>query len=211
LDEQRTRIDEVGARRPVVAEQRDGALDVGHYRRAPERCRASARDLRDHCDDVVVVFVRPETQPVLGALGKCVRVADVRTGIPEQLTFRLPRTEIAGTVGAPVRRGRQCDTGRKVLLLARSRVRISGNVRISRHAVRLVPDASLSTAQRAYTTHQPELSRAKWMESSSACHDASMMFSFTPIVVHVLSPSVESISTRVTAPVPLFVSSTRTL
>ena len=29
-----------------------------------------------------------------------------------------------------------------------------------------------------------------------------MMFSFTPIVVHVWSPSVESISTRVTAPVP---------
>ena len=38
-----------------------------------------------------------------------------------------------------------------------------------------------------------------------------MMFSFTPIVVHVASPSVESIKTRVTAPVPLFVSSTRTL
>ncbi len=35
-----------------------------------------------------------------------------------------------------------------------------------------------------------------------------MMFSFTPIVVHVASPSVESISTRVTAPVPLFVSTT---
>ena len=30
-----------------------------------------------------------------------------------------------------------------------------------------------------------------------------MMFSLTPIVVQVASPSVESISTRVTAPVPL--------
>ena len=37
------------------------------------------------------------------------------------------------------------------------------------------------------------------------------MFSLTPIVVHVRSPSVESTSTRVTAPVPLAVSRTRTL
>ena len=40
------------------------------------------------------------------------------------------------------------------------------------------------------------------MESDSACQDASMTFSDTPIVVHVRSPSVESISTRVTAAVP---------
>ena len=53
--------------------------------------------------------------------------------------------------------------------------------------------------------------RPNWMESRSACHDASMMFSLTPIVVHVPLPSVESINTRVAAPVPLFVSSTRTL
>ena len=39
------------------------------------------------------------------------------------------------------------------------------------------------------------------MESTSACHEASITFSFTPMVVQVASPSVESISTRVTAPV----------
>ena len=38
-----------------------------------------------------------------------------------------------------------------------------------------------------------------------------MMFSLTPIVVHDRSPFVESMSTRVTAPVPFSVSSTRTL
>ena len=38
-----------------------------------------------------------------------------------------------------------------------------------------------------------------------------MMFSDTPIVVHWRSPSVESSSTRVTAPVAFCVSSTRTL
>ena len=37
-----------------------------------------------------------------------------------------------------------------------------------------------------------------------------MMFSDTPIVVHTRSPSVVSMSTRVTAPVPRPVSSTRT-
>ena len=37
-----------------------------------------------------------------------------------------------------------------------------------------------------------------------------MMFSDTPMVVQVRSPSVESMSTRVTEPVPLAESSTRT-
>ena len=49
------------------------------------------------------------------------------------------------------------------------------------------------------------------IESMRACQLASTMFSDTPIVVQVRSPSVESMSTRVTAPVPLAVSSTRTL
>jgi hypothetical protein len=38
-----------------------------------------------------------------------------------------------------------------------------------------------------------------------------MMFSLTPMVDQLRSPSVESSNTRVTAPVPLAVSSTRTL
>ena len=38
--------------------------------------------------------------------------------------------------------------------------------------------------------------------STSACRLASMMFSFTPIVVHDEAPSLVSISTRVTAAVP---------
>ena len=40
------------------------------------------------------------------------------------------------------------------------------------------------------------------MESKRACQLASMMFSDTPIVVQVRSPSVVSTSTRVTAPGP---------
>ena len=48
------------------------------------------------------------------------------------------------------------------------------------------------------------------MESERACQEAAMMFSDTPMVVQVRSPSVESMSTRVTEPVPLAESSTRT-
>ena len=40
------------------------------------------------------------------------------------------------------------------------------------------------------------------IESASACQLASMMFSDTPIVDQVWRPLVDSISTRVTAPVP---------
>ena len=49
------------------------------------------------------------------------------------------------------------------------------------------------------------------MESTSACHEASMIFSETPIVVQVFSPFVVSSKTRVIAPVPLLVSRTLTL
>ena len=48
-------------------------------------------------------------------------------------------------------------------------------------------------------------------ESRSASQDDSMMFSDTPMVVQVVSPSVESMSTLVTASVPRSASSTRTL
>ncbi len=48
------------------------------------------------------------------------------------------------------------------------------------------------------------------MESAKACQEASIMFSDTPMVVQVSSPLVVSSSTRVTAPVPRPVSSTRT-
>ncbi len=41
------------------------------------------------------------------------------------------------------------------------------------------------------------------MESESASQDASITFSETPMVVQERSPSVESISTRVTAAVPV--------
>ena len=68
-------------------------------------------------------------------------------------------------------------------------------------AARLVPRISGTQAacRRPYTT-----------ESYRACQLASMMFSETPIVVQVDCPSVESTRTRVTAPVPLPVSSTLT-
>ena len=48
-------------------------------------------------------------------------------------------------------------------------------------------------------------------DSTSASHDASMMFSETPIVPHSAWPSEESSSTRVTAPVPWCSSRMRTL
>ena len=49
------------------------------------------------------------------------------------------------------------------------------------------------------------------MESDSASQEASITFSETPMVVHDRSPSVESISTRVTAADPLDESRTLTL
>ena len=49
------------------------------------------------------------------------------------------------------------------------------------------------------------------IESTSACHDASMMFSATPTVPHVSSPSPDVISTRVCAAVPFDSSRIRTL
>ncbi len=48
----------------------------------------------------------------------------------------------------------------------------------------------------------PAWSSPNTIESSRAAQDASMTFSDTPMVVHVRSPSVVSISTRVTAAVP---------
>ncbi len=47
--------------------------------------------------------------------------------------------------------------------------------------------------------------------STSASHEASMMFSETPTVPQLCSPSPDSMSTRVIAAVPFFSSSTRTL
>ena len=48
------------------------------------------------------------------------------------------------------------------------------------------------------------MSNPKTIASTSAIHDASMMLGETPIVVHTRSPSVESMSTRVTALVVAF-------
>lgn len=49
------------------------------------------------------------------------------------------------------------------------------------------------------------------IESTSACHEASMMFSATPTVPHVSAPSPDVISTRVCAAVPFDSSRIRTL
>ena len=49
------------------------------------------------------------------------------------------------------------------------------------------------------------------MESERASQEASITFSETPVVVHERSPSVESISTRVTAADPVDESRTLTL
>ena len=103
------------------------------------------------------------------------------------------------------RRGRRASAApaaarsrRQVLLLAGPVGGIGGDERIGRHDTR-----TLAVTARPRTLRRARGSSPNWIESSSACHDASMMFSFTPIVVQVCSPSVESISTRVTAPVPL--------
>ena len=49
------------------------------------------------------------------------------------------------------------------------------------------------------------------IESTSACHEASMMFSATPTVPQVSSPSPDVMRTRVLAPVPIDSSRMRTL
>ena len=59
---------------------------------------------------------------------------------------------------------------------------------------------------------RPERSRQYVTASSSACQEAAMMFSSTPTVLHVSPvPSSDSISTRVTAPVPCVPARIRTL
>ena len=139
--------------------------------------------------------VGPRREPVVDALGERVRVADVRARAAEQRALGLlgDRGRRARSARQPARR-RQRDARRQVLLLARPVGGVGGNERIGRH------DRERYSAARPVASAR---SRPKWIESSRACQDASMMFSFTPIVVQVASPSVESISTRVTAPVPL--------
>ena len=98
----------------------------------------------------------------------------------------------------PALRGRDANARREVRELAGKVVELGCNERVGGHEVECYSPGSLWS--KPYTS-----------ESDRACHDASMMFSLTPIVVHVRSPFVLSTSTRVTAPVPLAVSSTRTL
>ena len=74
--------------------------------------------------------------------------------------------------------------------------------------------AGIARRVRRGVSDQPRLSSLRSLysiESTSACHDASMMFSATPTVPHVSSPSPDVISTRVCAAVPFDSSRIRTL
>src|SRR5262249_17475449 len=88
------------------------------------------------------------------------------------------------------------------LLFARADVRARERDGLLAHAVG-VEAGSTAAAARACIAYSSE--------STSASQLASMMSSGAPIVPHVSSPSEASISTRVTAPVPLCSSMMRTL
>ena len=69
----------------------------------------------------------------------------------------------------------------------------------------------LEQAQGGYARARSSRRSLYSIESTSASQDASMMFSATPTVPHVSSPSPDVISTRVFAPVPADSSRMRTL
>src|SRR5262249_53075590 len=115
---------------------------------------------------------------------------------PEQRALGRGGGELAGAMRAPRPGRRHRDPRREVLLLAWALAQAGRDKRVGRHA----------QATGASASSNPDTS-----ESRSARKDDSMMFPLTPIVVHVRSPLVVSMSTLVTAPVPFRVSSTRTL
>ena len=92
---------------------------------------------------------------------------------------------------------------------AHERRRRSGNAaprRPPRPARRRRPTRRVAAPQGSWLLTMPYS-----MESTRASQLASMMFSLTPMLPQVSSPSLASSSTRVTAPVPLFSSRMRTL
>ncbi len=123
------------------------------------------------------------------------------------------RDLVARSTGVPGDRSGDRDTGRDVLLLAGRFVEVGCDERIGRHArepTRSAGSLRPARSDRLAQAGEP-CSSPKTSESYRACHDASMMFSLTPMVVQLRSPFALSMRTRVTAPVPFCVSSTRTL
>ena len=208
VHEQLARAGELGIGAAVVAEQLHRGVDVVDHRRAPEQRGALARDLGDHRDDVVDVLVLGRARSRSATRSASVyayptfgpgRAEQARPAARRGRGRPAARPASGGAGGSAVPGGRFCCwRGRSA-----GSAGTNGSVGTRRTLRRDAVGDPLDAVARAASPN--------WIESSSACHDASMMFSLTPIVVHVASPSVESISTRVTAPVPLFVSSTRTL
>ncbi len=100
------------------------------------------------------------------------RVADVRPRASRAACpVGCPRLEVARAIGAPALRRRHVDARREVRLLARDVFEVRGHERVGGHGA-VCYSASVARSK-PYTN-----------ESKSACHEASMMFSLTPIVVH---------------------------
>ena len=134
------------------------------------------------------------------------REALVGTLVTEASALWLEADEIAGTIGLP-RAGH--DVGRAV----DPRVvdgRDGGELRRC-HETLSTSSANADRRFRAPAESVRECSKPYTRLSSSARHEASMMLGLTPIVVHVRSPLVASISTRVIAPVAVAPSRMRTL
>src|SRR5205814_8499347 len=117
--------------------------------------------------------------------------ADVGTGLARGRAAGRGGGDAPGRVRPPRTRRRVTEAGRQVLLLTRAVVEVGGDEGIGGHGgagyfgAWAGPDGA---ATRSLS------SRPYWIESSSACHEASMMFSLRPIVLHVLAPLVQSIS-----------------
>ena len=165
-------------------------------RRPTEHRRPAQRDAEAPLDGVVGGLGLLQLQPIAEALGQQQPVALVRALVAQLRARGLAARQVARAVGPP----RLGDVvGRLVACAACRPARRGTN---GGAAMRLFYSVGAGAAA---------CSRPKTIESASACHDASMMFGETPIVVHERSPSEASISTRVTAPVAVAPSRMRTL
>ena len=166
-----------------------------HRRRAREQDRVGRGDERERRGDDLVARPEPERVQAQVEAGRAARDGDgvlhpdaLGPGALEAGHHRAQR-ELAGA---------QHLVHQLALTIADDRLR-------ERDA--LPVDAQPAAAARLRATRRVPCSTL----SSSASHEASMTFSLTPMAPHVSWPSLESMSTRVTAPVPLVSSRIRTL
>ena len=136
-----------------------------------------------------------EHEAVLEPLGQLQRVALIRSRVSRsRLAARScgPWSMLARTVRGPRRRGADAlHLANLVLLGDGGELGLGHRNGLDRNRGRLGGSIGGPSAARM---------RPKTTESTSACHDASMMFSDTPIVDQLPSASAVSRSTRVTGP-----------